>query len=130
MNFANSHICDRLWKIMMAKIFLKYLYRWPRYNILNFWPLGGFSEASTNIFSFLTFNFWQSKLVNYSTIFALLSCKKKFLATFCQRAEISSQRWGIKKCKENFQPQILWWNPHLINILTSKMNSLGQKIVK
>jgi len=53
--------------------------------------------------------------------------KKNFLATFCQCAKIFSQREGIKKnVKKIFNPKFC--DEILINILTSKMNSLDQKM--
>ena len=107
MHFAISHICDRHWKIMMiANKFLKYLHRRPRYSILNFWPLGGFLEASTTIFSFLTFNLKQylftlKHFYNENKYFTIFRPKE---IIFEVKILILSQNLGLKILKIFFIP--------------------------
>jgi len=43
--------------MMIAKKFIEITSPAAEISILNFYPLGGFSEATTTIFSFLTFSF-------------------------------------------------------------------------
>jgi len=44
--------------------------------------------------------------------------KKIFWQLFAKAPKYCLKDKVYKKFKENFQPQFLCWNPHLINILT------------
>jgi len=56
--------------------------------------------------------------------------KKFFLATFCERAKILSQRQGTKKFQRKFSTANFVLKSSSYLYLTLKMDSLGQKMVK